>query len=293
MLAKKLKQLSKETLERLRFVSQLSERLYQGGSLNVKKSDYLRSKLSVNFLESIYQKMDAQKQMAETALANAMGLSYRDSVKVVDESFETPVMDADLDALVESAYKFNPDFSSIKLALQINDAKIDEVKSGYLPQLAFLADTQYIYNDYEYGVINETNRDSWSVGVALKWSLFNGMRTSNELEQSKLEKLQLQDQTLLLQEGVAVQMKQAFLQMDSSYKEYLILLEATQTAKENRELNTRAYREDMVETKDVIEAQLFESFTSGNFYRAEYDYAIAKANIDFIVGASIESVLNK
>jgi outer membrane protein TolC len=76
--------------------------------------------------------------------------------------------------------------------------------------------------------------------------------------------------------------------MQSAYKQFNILEDAVQVAQENRELNIRAYQEDMVETKDVIESQLFESYTQGDFYRSQYDHILARAKLDYIVGIAID-----
>jgi len=293
MLTKKLTKLSEDTLERMRFVRDLTSRLYQGGSMNVKKTDYLRSKLSVNLLESLNEELNQKETMANAALLFAMGLPWSDTVEVTQTEFKEPQIDTKLGSLIENAYKFNPDYASLKIAINIHDAKIDEAQSEYLPNVGLMASAQNIYSDYEYGVINKTTRNSWTIGVGVNWSLFSGMRTLNQVEQSRLEKQKLQQQELLLQDGLALQVKQAFLEMKSSYKQYEILSEASQTAQENRDLNSRAYQEDMVETKDVIESQLFESYMLGAYYRSLHDHAIARSNIDFVVGKALENELNK
>ena len=150
---------------------------------------------------------------------------------------------------------------------------------------------QHIYSDYEYGIINETTKDSWNIGVGVSWSLFDGMLTTNKVEQAKLEKFQLEQQELLLEDGLALQIKNSFLNMKNNYRQFEILSKAKETASENRSLNTRAYQEDMVETKDVIEAQLIESFTLADYYRVMHDFSMAKAEADFIIGASIENAV--
>jgi len=293
MLTKKLKKLSEDTLERMSFVRDLTSRLYQGGSMNAKKTDYLRSKLSVNLLESLNEEIAQKDLMANSALIFAMGMPWSDTVEVSQADFVEPQMDDTLSALVENAYKFNPDYASLKIAIDIHEAKIDEAQSGYLPNVGLMASAQNIYSDYEYGVVNDTTKNSWTIGVGVQWSLFSGMRTVNQVEQSRLEKLKLQQQELLLQDGLALQVKQAFLEMKSSHKQHTILSEASQTAQENRDLNTRAYQEDMVETKDVIESQLFESYTFAGYYRSLHDHAIARSNLDFIIGKAVENELKK
>ena len=293
LLTKQLKTLSEDTIERMRFLRDFTSKLYQGESLKVKKTDYLRSKLSVSMLESMHEELIQKEFMAKSALIFSMGVPWNDTVEVSQTKFKEPVMDKKLEALIQNAYKFNPDYATLKIAVDIQEAKIDESQSEYLPSIALTASAQHLYNDYEYGFVNDTNKNLWTVGVAIEWSLFNGMRTSNKVEQHRLEKLQLQQKELVLQDALALQVKHSFLQMQSSYKQYRILTEASQTARENRSLNTRAYQEDLVETKDVIESQLFESFTLSAYYRSLHDHASSRANTDFIVGQALEKEVSK
>ena len=60
-------------------------------------------------------------------------------------------------------------------------------------------------------------------------------------------------------------------------------------AEENRKLHVRAYQEEMVETKDVIESQIVETFASANLYRAEHDLRAALADLDYRVGKAVSS----
>lgn len=293
MLAENLSGLASDTKERMSFVLDLTKRLYKGGSLHVKKTDYLRSKLSVELIESLSEEIHQKEQMAKAALIFAMGLPWDDTVELKDKTFKEPKMSKTLESLIDTAYKFNPDYAKLKMAINIGNAKIKEAKSDYYPTIGLMASAQNLYSDYKYGMTNETNKNSWTIGVGVNWSLFNGMRTTNKVEQNRLEKLQLEQKQLILKDALALQVKQAFLEMKNSYKQYKILSQATQTAEENRDLNTRAYQEDMVETKDVIEAQLIESYTLGAYYRALYNNALAHANADYVVAKSIEEELQK
>jgi len=289
VLTKQLKKLSDDTMERMYFIQDLTTRLYKGGSLNVKKTDYLRTKLGINIMEALNIEITTNETLAKSALLFAMGLPWGDSVDVTLEDIPVPTMDKSLKLLVNNAYSFNPDYQTLKLAINVYDAKIDESQSDYLPSVGAYASAQNIYNSYEYGLINEDNKNTWTIGIGVEWSLFNGMRTSNEVEENRLEKLKLQQQKLLLKEGLALQVKKEFLQIKSSYKKYEVLIKATKTAEENRDLNTRAYQEDMVATKDVIESQLFESYTFAAYYKSIHTHALARAELDFIVGSTMSN----
>jgi outer membrane protein len=62
---------------------------------------------------------------------------------------------------------------------------------------------------------------------------------------------------------------------------------ASAASEENRTLNELAYREELVETKDVIEAQLTESLMKAQYRKALYDCLEARASLDFVLGAQL------
>ena len=49
----------------------------------------------------------------------------------------------------------------------------------------------------------------------------------------------------------------------------------------------------MVDTKDVIESQLFESYTLGAYYKSMHTHAIARAELDYIVGRAMSEALEQ
>ncbi len=97
-----------------------------------------------------------------------------------------------------------------------------------------------------------------------------------------------EEREVYLKEGLALQVKAALINLDKGIGQYKALHNAVNHAKENAELNIRAYRAEMVETKDVIEAQIMETFVKTAYYRALHDYADNRALLDFLIARSVD-----
>ena len=132
---------------------------------------------------------------------------------------------------------------------------------------------------------------SWSIGVGLELPLFNGMRTTNEVREARARLEKLKQQQFLLKEGIALQVKHIFIQLMSTQQQKVSSEAAANSSEENRALNERAYQEELVETKDVIEAQLIESLMKAQYRKALYDHLEARANLDFVVGKQITDTI--
>jgi hypothetical protein len=101
----------------------------------------------------------------------------------------------------------------------------------------------------------------------------------------------MEQQQILLKEGLALQVKHIFLQVDRSQKQQEASRAALDAASQNRDLNVRAYQDELVETQDVIEAQILESFMEAQYQKVLYDHAEARAHLDFVVGEEVVKLI--
>jgi outer membrane protein TolC len=134
------------------------------------------------------------------------------------------------------------------------------------------------------------NKKNWSLGLRMDLPLFKGFRTVNEEKAAAARVKKIRLESLLLQEGIALQVKDAFLQVGRAQAQVKATRAALDAAVENRDLNTRAYMEELVETKDVIEAQMIEFFIIGQYLKATYDHAVSQGELEYIIGKGIDAV---
>ncbi|NVN92719.1 MAG: TolC family protein [Desulfuromonadales bacterium] len=292
VLARELIQIGRDALTRMEVTLELTENLYTKGSGKVKKTDYLRNKTVVEWLRTTVTALEANEQLARAALTNSMGMDWESPVEPAPQELPFVPASADLKSLVSGAYSFNPDWARLEAGLDAAAAKIDEAKSGHFPKIGLFGNLTHIENSYDKGIVTADNRTSWSIGVGLELPLFNGMRTTNEVREAKARLQQLKQQQFLLKEGIALQVKHIFIQLMSTQQQKVSSESAANSSEENRALNERAYQEELVETKDVIEAQLIESLMKAQYRKALYDHLEARANMDYVVGKQITDIIS-
>ncbi len=285
--AQQMEQLVSDTLERFQALEDLTDRLYQNASLKVKKTDYLRTKTTTAMTRSMLQETRYASALTREALANAMGLPVNSRISLAPEA-EMPGFDAAFEPLLADAMKFNPDKQRLELAVQAAEHKINEARSGHFPVVGLEASAYRAWNDYKGGLINDDNRDGWTLGVGVKWDLFDGGMTKAGVDAARAGKIKLEAQRVLLDNGLALQIKNDFMRIERSRAQVSDSTQAQGYAEENRKLNVRAYQEEMVETKDVIEAQLVETFASANLHRVRHDLRAALAYLDYRLGKALQ-----
>jgi outer membrane protein len=286
--ALQMEKLASDTLERFQALEDLTDRLYQNTSLKVKKTDYLRSKTTTAITRSMVREASYASLLTREALVNAMGMPLNTAVTLAPEA-PIPSVTADLDTLIADAMKFNPDKQRLELAVQVASHRIDEARSAGLPVVGMEASSYQVWNSYKGGLFNDANRTGWTIGVGLKWDLFDSGLTRAGVDAAQAGKTKLDAQRVLLDNGLALQVKDDFMRIQRSRAQLEDSIKAQGFAEENRKLHVRAYQEEMVETKDVIESQIVESFATASLFRARHDLLAAMADLDYRVGRALQT----
>jgi outer membrane protein TolC len=287
VLARQLHQLGQNTLARMEATLHLTETMYKEGSGKVTKADFLENKVMVETLRSMVALLEKNEALARAALANTMGLAWAESITPQDQTIPFTPVAGNLSELVTTAYQFNPDWEKIAAGLQAAEGAVETAQSGHYPKVALTGELHKWWNDYNAGTATDRNKEGWTVGVGMEIPLFDGFLTRNKIAEARAQLAKIKEEKILLQEGIGLQVKSAFLGLTATQKAYQATLDAMTAATENRDLNTRAYENELVETEKVVRAQLTEALMSAQHYKVCYDQAALQSQLNLIVGTEV------
>lgn len=293
VLARQLHETGTLTLERMQATLDLTETMYKEGSGKVKKTDFLANKVMVESIRSMVAVLEKNEAMAQAALANSMGLSWTESARpaVVEIPYEP--FDSDLERLVGAAYTFNPDWGKLEAGLDALNGAVRTARSGHYPKVALTGDLHRWWNGLDSGMATDRNKTGWTVGVMMEIPLFDGYLTSNRVAEARARWNETNEKGFLLREGIGLWVKDIVLGMAATRKQYDATLSAMQSATENRDLNTRAYQNELAETADVIQAQLVEALMQAQHYKTRYDHLVLRSRLDLVVGTEVTRALER
>jgi outer membrane protein len=290
ILARHLARIGKNTLARLRTTTEVTENLYRKGSGSVTKLDYLRAKVILESARSVVEKLSANVTLAEAALANTMGLPWDTTVNLSETQIPFIPVKGDPKELVASAYRFNPDWKRLEAGLDAAQALVEKAKAGHWPKVALTGTLWRLYTGTDgSGLATDENEAGWSVGIGVKLPIFSGFLTTHQVNEAKTRLRQLESQQILLKEGLALQVKSALIRMDRAQNIRASSMEAAADAKAHRELAEKAYLNDLISTQTVLESQLVEALTAAGAEKAQYEQAVARFGMDFIIGREVRS----
>jgi len=288
VLARQLHQLGRDTLARMDSTLRLTETMYKEGAGKVTRSDYLDNDVMVRTLQSLVAELEKNEIMSQAALANTMGLEWNASVQPSSQEIPFAPGAQNLDGLVASSYEFNPDWQKLGQALRATQGAVTTARSGHYPKLALTGDLHRWWNGgYNTGMATDQNQRGWTAGVGLEIPIFDGFLVRNQVREALARLDRLKETQFLLRDGIALQIKDLVLSLDAAAKSGQASQAAMRSAAENRDLNERAYQEELVETEKVVRAQLMEALMSAQHFKARYDYAAILSQLSLAVGKEI------
>jgi len=292
VLARQLRQLGQDTQERMEATLRITETLYKEGSGTVTKADYLDNKVMVETVRSIVAPLEKNEATAQAALAYTMGLPWNATVEPTESEIPFVPYDGKLDELVATAYEFNPDWAKVDAGLRALEGEHTTAVSGHYPKIALTGDLHRWWNSYDAGLSTDQNRGGWTVGAGIEIPVFDGFLTNAKVAEARARINKLKEEKMLLKEGIGLQIRDLFLGLGASEKEYKASYEAMMAARDDRDLTARAYEAGLLATEKIIRAQLQEALVSASYYKAVYEHRALQSQIDLVVGKAIRDELN-
>ncbi|MBN9658491.1 MAG: TolC family protein [Acidobacteria bacterium] len=287
VLARQLHQLGQDTLARMEVTLELTESLYKNGAGRVNKTDYLDNVVMVETIRSTVAELAKNEAAAQAALAYTMGLSWDATVVPASEEVPHRPFAGNAAELVGAAYEFNPDWAKVEAGLKALEGALSTARSGYYPKVALTGEVHRWWNDYSSGTATLRNKTGWTLGVGAEIPVFDGFLTKNRVSEALARIARLKEEKLLLKEGIGLQVRELFLQLEAASKTYQSAERAMVAARENRELTSRAYQNELVDTEKVIRAQLFEALMCAQFYKTRYDQVAIESQLSLVIGKEV------
>ena len=284
--------IGEDVLVRMESALELTEGFYMGGSLKITKLDYLRNKVMVDALRAMLVSMHANYELACSALTHSMGLGWESRIEPLEDDLSYWRSNIDLPRLVQSGYRFSPDWNSILAGLDAAESGVKKARSGFMPKVALFGKVHSIENDLDGGFSTDENLDAWTVGVGMELPLFRGFLTRNRLDEAKARLRKLKGQKVLLEKGLAMKIKKNFIDLNAAQEREIALTATVDSAKENRDLTDRAYRAGMTEADKIFEALMYDALARASRLRTRFSAIEARIHLDSIVGGSFAALLD-
>ena len=215
------------------------------------KADGLSVRVKVNEAEMTLTKVEDGLSLARMLLCQLCGIDLSSPITLADENMEDiPLLTPETHFDMSTAYANRPEIRSLELATQIYKQKINVTRAEHLPSIAlmgnYMVTNPSVFNSFE---------NKFKVGVMVQipiWHWGEGIyKTKAAKAEARIAQYQLQD----AREKIELQVNQSAFKVKEASKKLVMATKNMEKADENLRYATLGFKEGVIATSNVLEAQ--------------------------------------
>ncbi len=159
-------------------------------------------------------------------------------------------------------------------------------QSDYLPTVGIFASYQLNGKDVPLAADN----DSWSAGVTLKWTIFDGFRRDSERERAIYRQSASREMHDTVARDIRYQIKESYLRREEAGKLREVARNAVQDAEETVRLLSRRYENSLATLTELLDAQTALNQARAVQVDVEAGYTLAGGRILYTTGLFVKEM---
>lgn len=218
-----------------------------------------------------------RKELATARLAIQLGLSPATVIELVGDLPDTDIQRR-FDDPEQHALVARPDLRAARLGGDADDRRVTVARSNYFPSLSAFGAVSYQDDETREG------DETWKVGLAGNWEIFNWGRTTNQVDAAKARASATDHTVRSLEDEVKLEVRDALLRIATA-RESLKLAEArVKAAEEDLRISRLRFNEGVGVGTEVIDAESDLAQSTAAVINARADYAVAQNRFWFVTG---------
>ncbi|GBD92175.1 outer membrane protein TolC precursor [bacterium BMS3Abin04] len=262
-----------------------AQNFYANGMIT--KSDLL--KLKVRYSNLKIKRIEAANNLslARIAFNKAIGFNLNSETEIADAIVDTNLVEQKLSELISEALKNRSELKSIHYQIEAGKEITSASRADWFPQVFLFGDYYYNRPNQRYLPLQDKFNDTWDVGVALNWKLWDWGNTSSKVDQAEQKVLQAETTANLMKEGIELEVRKNYLNMISQKNKIYASLTAMESAKEDYRITKNKFDQQLISASEFIDAEssLLEAKT--NYTISQIDFEITKTKLKKAVGEKI------
>jgi outer membrane protein TolC len=249
-------------------------------------SDYdeLRASVGVENLRPAVIQSENNFNLAVDALHNTIGLSNNENIVLKGSLNFLAVDDSILTQAESIVLESNPNLTAMKRQIDLNGAVINAERSGYLPTIVMFGSYSYsaIKNQFNFST-NDFYKSS-QIGLSLSLNLFQGLQTYAKVEQAQLEQRKSEEQKTSVERNLRTGTNSVRSNLQQARKRVEAQDRTVEMAERGYKIVTTRFLANAATQLEVNDAQLALTQAKVNRIQAIYDYLVASADLDQLMG---------
>lgn len=281
---RKLQAVAAQAVERLQSHLKDSKAFFEAGL--IPKNDLLQSEvqLSQGQLDSL--QAENAVQFSAATLNLLLGRTATEPVSLVDRTDEAKPFGQDWQQVLEAALSSRPEIRQARTEVEISDMDKVLAAAPYLPSVSVSASYLKQGNDVFARNYDMSSSEVKQAQASVSWRFWSWRQNDDRAAAAMARKLAAEKRVAQLEDSITLQARNAYLALDRARKNIDVSRSAVQQAEENYRINEARYQAQLNTSTQVLDAQTLLTRANANYFSALYDYAYARAKIDWVIGGS-------
>ncbi len=209
------------------------------------KSDYYYAKFNLEQANIKLQALKNNLKKLEYALKQLTGKDF----KLKKVNFKIPA-NFNLKNLIEYGLNNRDDILCFKKYVKIAEIEVRKKKNDNLPEVFGFAN--YERNSER---LTDFNKDGYTVGVGIKFNIFNGMINKNQIEKAEFNLMRMKNLLKNTEESLKREIKDAFVDYQNSEFVYETMKKLVKTNKTALDISERRFQQGLERITTLIDMQ--------------------------------------
>ncbi len=241
----------------------------------ITNNDVLAADVALANAEQQQVKVQLQLDNAKTLYNRLLNRNLTDAVALDSNLPNMP--SGTLDELTNNALKQRPELMVLNGQIDALKQQAESVNASRLPQVNVNGGYQYQQNRYQ------AHEGLWMAGINMDWKLFDGS-SGHKTDALMSQALALREQHDDLVSLMALQVRQAWLEIEETKKRLETAKKTIAQADENLKVSTDRYQQGLTIHTEVLAAENLRLTSHDNLNNAQYDMALAQLRLRYAVG---------
>jgi outer membrane protein len=279
--AQKAEEFSSQQVKALEAHAAQAQAFFDGGV--IPKNDLLKAEVELANARQTLIRAQNQVEFAKASFNHTLGRDLNTPVDL-EEPQEMPPLPIGLDTAVQTAWEQRPELQELAHAIEAARTGVSVAQSQIFPQLNVVG----TYTVDVAGGNPNLKPERWEIGGVLQWRVFEGGKIRAQVSEAKIEHARATDNRQQLRERVALEVKEAVLNLREAAQKLRVAETAIAQAEEHFRISRERYLAQIATSTEVVDAEALLTQARTNYFNALYDDHLAAFALQKATGVILE-----
>lgn len=237
------------------------------------KNDLLKIEVQLYNLKASLVEAENLVSLAKLNLKNIIGKKEEFEILNVENDLLTIELN-NLEFYIRSATSNRSELKALDKKLSAADAGIKVATSNWYPQIYLNANFLYANPNQRIMPMQDKFKETWDVGIALSFDLWNWGANSDKVDQAKAQYKEIECGLDYLKDNVTLEVTQIYFNLKQIKESIKYQSKAVEQAEENFKISKEKFEKGFLSSSELLDAETALLVSKNNYSNSMIDYMI-------------------